>query len=86
MLKPAKLGLAATIVVAVSWIICSALVVMAPGPMMLMSGQMMHADLQGIAWTMQWSGFLIGMAAWSVIAGLVVLVAAMIYNRLVGEP
>ncbi|MDP1632433.1 MAG: DUF5676 family membrane protein [Caulobacter sp.] len=86
MLNPVKLGLAATIVVAVSWTICSALVVVAPGPMMQMSGQMMHANLQGIAWTMHWSGFLIGMIAWSAIAGLVVWAVAMIYNRLAGQP
>ncbi|MDP1630244.1 MAG: DUF5676 family membrane protein [Caulobacter sp.] len=84
MLKPVKLGLATAIVVAVLWAICSVLIMLAPSPMMQMTGQMVHADLQGVAWTMRWNGFWIGMVAWSAIAGLVTWAVALIYNRLGG--
>jgi hypothetical protein len=77
-----KLGLATAIVFAVIWVICSLLVVLIPGLMMQMSGDMLHADLTGLDWTMHWGGFFSGLILWSVLPGLLVWAVAGLYNRL----
>ncbi|HSR54943.1 MAG TPA: DUF5676 family membrane protein [Alphaproteobacteria bacterium] len=81
-LDAVKLGIATAIIFAIVWVICSLLVVFAPGPMMQMSGHMLHADLGGLNWTMHWTGFLVGLVAWSLIAGVIVWAVAAMYNRL----
>ena len=78
-----KLGLATGLVFAGVWIICSVLVVIIPSPMMSMSGHMLHADLQGIGWTMHWTGFITGLVLWSVLGGLLVWAVVALYNRLI---
>ena len=82
-LDAGKLGLSTVAVFAAAWIICSALVVLVPSPMMRMSGHMMHADLDGLGWTMHWEGFFVGLILWSVLAGLLVWAVAAFYNRLI---
>jgi len=77
-----KLGMATTIVFAIVWAICSVLVVIVPGPMMQMSGQMLHADLSGYGWSMHWSGFFVGLILWSLLPGLLVWAIAALYNRM----
>jgi len=77
-----KLGLATAIVFAIFWVICSLLVVTVPGAMMGMSGHMLHADLGAVNWTLHWTGFFIGLVAWSVLAGLTVWAVAAVYNAL----
>jgi hypothetical protein len=78
-----KLGYATAIVFAVVWVICSLLVVALPGGMMQMSGHMIHADLGGAGWTLHWTGFFVGLVAWSVLPGALVWAIAAVYNRLV---
>ncbi len=81
-LDAGKLGLSTATVFAAAWVICSARVTLVPGPMMRMSGNMLHADLGGLGWTMHWEGFFVGLILWSVLAGLLVWVVAAFYNRL----
>jgi len=79
-----KLGLAATIVLAIVWLICSILVVLLPAMMMQMGGHMLHADLSAAQWTMHWPGFVVGLILWSLLGGLLVWAVATVYNRLLG--
>lgn len=79
-----KFGLATAIVFAVFWAICSTLVVTMPVGMMQMSGHMVHADLGQMAWHLGWAGFITGLVAWSVIAGVTAWAIAALYNRLLG--
>jgi hypothetical protein len=84
-LDAAKLGIATAIVFAVVWVICSVLVMLAPGAMMRMGGSMMHADFGGHVWTSHWSGFAIGLVLWAVLGGVLVWAIAALYNRMVGR-
>jgi hypothetical protein len=77
-----KLGIATAIISAISWAICSLLVVSMPSGMMAMSGHMVHADLGHLGWTMTTTGFLVGLVAWSIISGVIVWAIAALYNRL----
>ncbi|MHA1157251.1 MAG: DUF5676 family membrane protein [Alphaproteobacteria bacterium] len=77
-----KLGLATGIVFAISWVICSALVVLLPGGTMQISGHMIHAELGAMDWTMTATGFVVGLIAWSVSAGLIAWAIGAVYNRL----
>lgn len=79
-----KLGLATAIVFAVFWAICSLFVISMPLGMMQMSGHMVHTDLGHMSWTLTWGGFVLGLLAWSIIAGITVWAVAALYNRLVG--
>ena len=83
-LDAAKLGLSAAIVLAVIWVICGAFVAFVPTAMMEMSGHMLHADLSGAAWSMHWTGFIVGLIMWSVLGGALVWAVAALYNRLSG--
>lgn len=80
-----KLGVATTTIFAAIWVICSALVVLIPGPMMQMSGHMLHADLSGLGWSMHWGGFFFGLMLWSLLPGLLVWAIAGLYNRFGGH-
>lgn len=79
-----KFGLAVAIVSAVSWVICGLLVFSMPSGMMRMSGHMMHSDMSRMSWVLTGGGFVIGLVAWSVIAGLFAWAIAAVYNRLLG--
>ncbi len=69
---------------AIIWIICSALVAILPGQMLGMSGHMIHADFAAMSWTLTWAGFVIGLVAWSVSAGITAWLIGTIYNKLLG--
>ena len=79
-----KLGLATAIIVGIAWIIGSLFGILAPGGMMQMSGHMVHSDFEGMRWSLQWTGFFVGLATWSLFSGLFAWAIAVIYNRLVG--
>ncbi|MGD8325438.1 MAG: DUF5676 family membrane protein [Sphingomonadales bacterium] len=66
---------------AILWIICAAIVAVLPDMMMSMTGDMMHMDLSDRAWALDWTGFLIGLVLWSVIAGIFGWLIASFYNR-----
>ena len=77
-----KAGLAAAIVFAVAWIICSGLVLVAPDAMMAVTGSMVHGDFTGFAWRISLASIVAGLIAWSVLAGLLAWGIAAVYNRL----
>jgi len=83
-LDAVKLGVATAIVIAIVWVICSALVILMPAVMMQMSGHMIHAELGSLGWSMHWAGFFIGLVLWSVLSGLLTWAIAVLYNKLVG--
>jgi hypothetical protein len=51
--------------------------------MMQMSGHMIHAELSNLNWAMHWTGFFIGLVAWSVLSGVLAWAVAAVYNRLI---
>ncbi len=83
-LNPVPFGSACALSFASIWILCSLLVVLIPTPMMQMGGHMIHTDLNMMSWTMTFFGFVIGLIAWSLWAGVTGWLIAIIYNRLGG--
>ncbi len=81
-LDAVRIGFATAIVFAVVWVICSVLVVLAPGVMMEMGGHMLHADLGSLNWTLRWTGFFVGLAAWTVLSWVIAWAIAAVYNAL----
>lgn len=79
-LKPATIGLAIAAAFAVTWTICSLLVVFIPNLMMSMSGHMVHGDFTMMNWTMGFDGFLIGLLAWTIVSGFIAWLTAVFYN------
>ena len=77
-----KLGLATAIIFGVTWTICSLFVIIAPGGMMQMSGHMVHSNFADMGWSLHWTGFLVGLVAWSFFSGLLVWAITATYNRL----
>lgn len=82
-LNAIKFGVASAVAFAILWVVCSFLVVMMPGLMMEMSGHMVHTDLTEMQWHMGFAGVLIGLLAWSFVAGITGWLVAAIYNRLI---
>ena len=82
-LNPINLCLASAVTMAFLWIVCSLLVLALPNLMMNMTGQMVHADLSNMNWTLTFAGFLVGLISWSLIAGIFGWLLAFIYNFLV---
>jgi hypothetical protein len=81
-LNASKLFFAVSLAVAIVWLICVALVGLAPGGMMTMSGHMMHSDFNGMSWTLNMTGIVAGLLIWSLSAGALAWLAATIYNFL----
>ncbi len=77
-----KLFLATAAVFGILWIICSALVALFPGPMLTMTGYMVHSDLLSFQWLLTWTSFIGGLVLWSLLSGLVVWLVAVTYNRI----
>ena len=77
-----KIGVSSAISFGVLWIICSGAVHFFPQPMMAITGHMMHVVLTSLDWALTFSGFLIGLIAWSALAGVSGWLIATIYNRL----
>jgi hypothetical protein len=84
-LNPNILGIASAVATAVLWIICSLLVALLPEFMTHMTAGMMHGDTASMAFTMTWTGFLWGLVAWVVCAGVTGWLIATIYNRLLPQ-
>ncbi len=81
-LNAKALGLAAAGTFALVWVICSLLAFSLPEMTMMAGGNMMHMDLQERQWSMHPLGLLVGLVAWSVVAGLVAWLTATLYNKL----
>ncbi len=78
-----KIGYATSLAFALVWVICSILVSILPSFMMGMSGHMVHGDLSNMQWHLNMTGFIYGLLAWSITAGLIATLIAYIYNKLV---
>lgn len=83
MIDAKKFALASAVTAAILWVACSAMVAMLPGAMWQMTGHMLHIETSQMNWAMNWTGFCVGLASWSVAAGIAGGVLAAIYNRLV---
>tara|TARA_R110002096_G_scaffold327314_1_gene521384 strand:- start:7820 stop:8101 length:282 start_codon:yes stop_codon:yes gene_type:complete len=81
-LDAVKFGIASALAFAVLWIICSIFVWIGPGMMMEMSGHMVHGDLSQMQWQISFSGVIIGLIIWSVMAGITGGLIVAFYNRL----
>ena len=81
-LDATKIGFTWAITFGVFWIICSVLVWLMPGMMMGMSGHMVHGNLSQMHWQLSLTGVLLGLIAWSLLAGIAGWLAAVVYNRL----
>jgi hypothetical protein len=77
-----KLFIATAVVFALLWIICSALVAVIPGPMLTMTGYMVHSELETFRWSLTGTGFVGGLVLWSLIPGITVWLVATAYNRM----
>ena len=84
-LNPIMLGIAGATATSMLWVVCSLLVFLLPGFMTHMTASMMHGDTASMALTMTWPGFLWGLVAWVVWAGVAGWLLAMIYNRLLPQ-
>ncbi|HBR56679.1 MAG TPA: hypothetical protein DEA22_04305 [Blastocatellia bacterium] len=84
-LNSINLAAAAAITTALSWIICTLLVWLMPGPTMSLAGHMFHLDISGLGWVLTFSGVVWGLLLWSLSVGLLVWLAASIYNLFTQE-
>ncbi|TNE40714.1 MAG: hypothetical protein EP347_03125 [Alphaproteobacteria bacterium] len=80
-LDPNALALSSGVTALVLWFICSVFVFLAPGPMMNMTGSMMHADVSHMSWQLNASGFFIGLILWTALSALTGWLVATFYNR-----
>jgi hypothetical protein len=84
-LQPWKLATAVAAAFGISWTICSLLVLVLPGPIMTITGYMMHANFSALEWKIDGRGFLLGLIAWMAISGGIAGLAAVIYNKNIGD-
>jgi len=77
-----KLFLATIVVFAFLWLICSALVAVAPDMMRTMTGYMVHSELETFRWSLTGTGIFGGLVLWSLIPGIIVWLIAAAYNRM----
>jgi len=85
-LDPNRLALSIGGATAILWTICSVFVAFVPGPMMSMTGHMLHADAQGLAWTMTGVGYLVGLICWTAWAMAAGWLVGWIYSLLDSAP
>lgn len=78
-----RFGLAAACAVGVTWILCSILVLLFPSMSLNLGGSMMHIDLSNMTWQMGFAGFLLGLILWTLLAGIIASLTAVIYNEIV---
>lgn len=77
-----RFGIAAAATFGIVWILCSFLVWVAPSMTMDVTGHMMHGDWSAMGWHISLTGVLIGLVAWSALAGVCGWLLASIYNFL----
>ncbi|HET9985221.1 MAG TPA: DUF5676 family membrane protein [Longimicrobiales bacterium] len=84
-LESRLLGLAAAVAAAVSYAICALAVAIAPRAVADAFSYVLHIDLTGLARRVTWDSFIVGIIAFSLVIGLLVALAATIYNALLGR-
>jgi hypothetical protein len=77
-----SLFLGATIVAAVSYVLCALFVALAPGDTSRLFSFIFHIDLTGLARHVTWPSFLGGLVSFSIGVGAHVAAAAWLANRL----
>ncbi len=80
-LNAAKLGISAGLAFAIIWFFCSLFVWLLPTAMMDMSGHMVHGAFEGMTWHITASGVVLGLIAWTFVAGVTSWLIAVIYNK-----
>lgn len=81
-LNPRRCAVATGLAFALLWVICSALVALIPGPMLTLSGHMVHAQMTAMNWVLTLPGFIFGLVAWSLLAAATAWLIALFYNKL----
>jgi hypothetical protein len=84
-LNPIALATASALAIAVIWTLCSLLVFALPAAMSGMTGHMVHAHLESFTWVLTWTGYLIGLVAWTVWAAITGWLIAVVYNRVAAD-
>jgi hypothetical protein len=85
MINRNKLAVASGLCAGLLWGICSVFVALFPHYMLLMTTHMIHVDITQMGWTLTWSGFLVGLVGWMILAGVAGALLAVIYNQMVGS-
>ena len=79
-------GLAAGAAAAILFLVCALAVAVAPDATTAFAGDLIHADLSGIARNLTLTTFVIGLVAWPVGTALSFWFVAALYNRLTDRP
>lgn len=77
-----KFGFSMAVSASLVWIICSALVILAPATLLSLSSHMVHMDIRSLGWSITYSGFLSGLVGWGVVSGVLGWLMAKIYNQI----
>ncbi len=76
------LTLATALVVAGLYALCAIVVALFPGPTLVMFAAIMHANLGGMAWSMDAGAVVLGLICTTTIASFIVYSIGWTYNRL----
>ena len=77
-----KLALATSVVVAILFAACWAIVRAMPDAAMALTEDMFHMQMDEVAWKLTPGSLLLGTAAWAVSSGVTVWLIGKLYNRL----
>ena len=69
--QPVLWATASALAVGVTWLICSAMVYLMPGPMLKISSDMVHLNLSQFSWHLSLSGVMMGLLGWMAMAPLI---------------
>lgn len=75
-------ALAVLAAAAITWVVCWIVVFLFPGMSMTMTGYMMHAEVEGMQWSMHFTSFIGGLLIWSLASGAIAWLVAVFYNKL----
>ncbi|MEO8574338.1 MAG: DUF5676 family membrane protein [Pyrinomonadaceae bacterium] len=79
-INASRFAFAGAITTAIVWVFCSLFVWTMPGPMMEVTGSMVHMDMSKFGWILSPMGFFLGLIVWSLFAGIFAWLLATIYN------
>ena len=74
-------GLAAGAMAAVLFTVCAFAVAVAPAWTTGLASALLHLDLSGMARTITWVSFFMGLACWAIVIGLTFAAVGGLYNR-----
>jgi hypothetical protein len=77
-------GLAGASIAALLTTLCALAVALAPEASVASASYMVHLDLAGLAPSVTWGSFFVGLICWSLGTGLVFTTTAAFYNRFLG--